>query len=113
MKRLVKRICQKWGIEFLSFPIKDVNIPKNENEFIQLAKNLASRINENQKVVMHCRMGIGRASILAAAIMINLGCDEKNVFQNISKFRKLQVPDTEEQKNWILSIAEKLKKSNP
>jgi hypothetical protein len=31
-------------------------------------------------------------------------------FEIISIYRKLKVPDTEEQKDWILSIEEKLKK---
>ena len=55
-------------------------------------------------------MGIGRASILAAAIMINLGFEGKDVFDIIGKYRELKVPDTEEQRDWILSIEENLKK---
>ena len=102
--------CKNWGIEFINFPIKDVNIPTNENEFIQLAIELANQIRENKKVVIHCRMGIGRASILAAAIMINLGFEGKDVFDIIGKYRELKVPDTEEQRDWILSVEEKLKK---
>lgn len=103
-------LCEKWGIEFINFPIKDVNIPKNEAEFIKLARLLATKISENKKVVMHCRMGIGRASILAAAVMINLGYDSKGVFKIIGEYRTLKVPDTEEQKNWICSIEEELKR---
>jgi len=105
-----ENICKKWEIEFINFPIKDVTTPKNENEFIQLAKDLANRIKENKKVVIHCRMGIGRASILTAAILIHLGYDGKDVFELIGKYRKLEVPDTMEQRDWILSIGEKLKK---
>ena len=105
-----REVCTHWGIEFFSFPIKDVNTPTNENEFIQLTNELANRIRENKKVVIHCRMGIGRASILAAAIMIKLGFEVKEVFDIIGKHRKLNVPDTEEQKDWVLSIEEQLKK---
>ena len=105
-----EKTCEKWDIEFINFPIKDVHTPKNEKAFIQLAKELANRITDNKKVVIHCRMGIGRASILAAATMINLGFEGKDIFETIGKYRKLKVPDTEEQKDWILSIEEKLKK---
>ena len=103
-------LCQKWGIEFISFPIKDRHIPKNKNEFIILSKELANRIKENKKVVVHCRMGIGRASILAAAVMIRLGFEATAIFEKIGKYRKFKVPDTDEQKNWILSLDEELKK---
>jgi protein-tyrosine phosphatase len=102
-------ICQKWGLDFIKFPIEDVNTPENETEFIRLAHDLANRIQENEKVVIHCRMGIGRSSILAASVMIILGCEGSAVFEIISQYRGLQVPDTEGQKNWILSIEEKLK----
>ncbi len=105
-----EEICKNREIEFISFPIKDVNIPKNENKFIHLANVLANKIKENKKIVIHCRMGIGRASILAAATMINLGYEAKGIFEIIGKYRKLKVPDTDEQKNWILSIEEKLKR---
>ena len=106
-----EKLCKKWEIEFRNFPIPDVNIPENEDEFIRLAKEMASRIKDNKRVVIHCRMGIGRASVLAAAIMINLGLEGKDVFETISKYRKLKVPDTDEQKNWILSIEDKLKET--
>ncbi len=101
-------ICQKHAVEFINFPIKDVTTPKNEAEFISIAQNLATQINQNRKVVIHCRMGIGRSSILAAAVMMILGCEGKDIFKTISKYRKLNVPDTEEQKYWILSIEDRL-----
>jgi len=105
-----KEICEKWGLEFINFPIQDVTTPKNEDEFIRLSKELANKIKENKKVVIHCRMGIGRSSILAAATMIILGVEANDIFDIIGKYRKLKVPDTEEQKNWILSIEGKLRK---
>ncbi|MEM6377217.1 MAG: dual specificity protein phosphatase family protein [Bacteroidota bacterium] len=101
-------ICKKWGIEFISFPIEDVHIPKKEEAFIKLAKELATLITNSQNVVIHCRMGIGRSSILAAAIMINLGFEAGNVFEIIKTYRNLKVPDTAEQTEWILSIETKL-----
>ncbi len=103
-----KEVCKKWGIEFVNFPIKDVNVPLNDFDFIRLAKELAIKVKKKQKIVIHCRMGIGRASILAAAIMIILGCKGQDVFEKIGKYRKLKVPDTEKQKDWILSIEDKL-----
>ena len=103
-----EELCNKWNIKFISFPIKDVNVPKNDNEFIRLVSKLSTQIKMNTRVVVHCRMGIGRASLLAAGIMIKLGIKGEEVFDKISQYRKLKVPDTDEQKNWILSIENKL-----
>ncbi|WP_196887983.1 dual specificity protein phosphatase family protein [Aureivirga sp. CE67] len=106
-----KELCEKNQIEFINFPIKDVSIPDNEKDFIILVKELTNQIRESKKVVIHCRMGIGRSSLLAAAIMINLGMNEKGIFDRIREYRKLEVPDTEEQKNWLLKIKNELKKN--
>lgn len=103
-----KEICKKWEIEFINFPIKDVNTPDNEKEFMLLADNLTNKISQNKKIVIHCRMGIGRTSILIAAIMIKLGYKGTGIFELIGEYRKLKVPDTKEQKDWLLSIENKL-----
>lgn len=101
-------LCKKQGIEYLNFPIKDVSTPDNKNEFIRLAVGLANRIQQNQRLIIHCRMGIGRTSVLTAAIMIKFGYEAKNIFEIIGEYRKLNVPDTQDQKDWLLSIEEKI-----
>ncbi|MEM1325755.1 MAG: dual specificity protein phosphatase family protein [Bacteroidota bacterium] len=104
--------CSQHGIEYINFPIEDVQVPKNEDKFTVLAALLADQIEHNKSVVIHCRMGIGRSSILAAAILIRLGYQGEETFEIISKHRGLAVPDTEEQRNWILSIEKELKLKN-
>lgn len=102
--------CSSYGIDFISFPIKDVTTPKNEQAFLKLVDQLAKQIQQNKKVVIHCRMGIGRSSTLAASVMIKLGSNSDAIFEMISQSRGLKVPDTQEQKNWVLSLTEKLKR---
>ena len=75
--------CEKWGVEYINFPIEDVNIPRNEDKFIAFAKNIANRIIQKDRIVIHCRMGIGRASMMAAAIMIKLGYKGTDVFLSL------------------------------
>jgi len=101
--------CKKWEIEFINFPIEDVTVPNQETPFIQLTQRILDRINQNKKVVIHCRAGIGRSSILAAAVLIKAGFKVATVFEVIATYRKSRVPDTEEQKAWIFSLKEKLK----
>ena len=55
-------------------------------------------------------MGIGRSSTLAALVMIRLRCKSDDIFTLISQSHGLTVPDTQEQKNWVLSLTEKLKR---
>lgn len=103
-----KNICQQLNITYLNFPIKDVRVPDCEDKFIALTETLANYIRNNKKVVIHCRMGIGRSSMLAAAIMLLFGYKGNGVFKIIEHHRKLAVPDTNAQRDWILKIEEKL-----
>ena len=103
-----EKICTEWGVEFMHFPIEDVSVPEREGAFIQLAKELASQLAEGKSIVVHCRMGIGRSSIMAAAILIVSGVPADGIFTLISKYRRIEVPDTEEQKEWLMSIADQL-----
>lgn len=99
-----EEFCKNKGIQFINFPIPDVNIPKDKNQFLILVDQLVYEITEGKKIVIHCRMGIGRASVLAAAIMIKLGFPREEVFDMIGKHRGLSVPDTTEQKKWTTSL---------
>ena len=66
-------LCQINNIQFINFPIKDVNVPSEKKYFIQLVNRLNEYLNDSKKIVIHCRMGIGRASVLASAILIKRG----------------------------------------
>lgn len=107
-----EELCSLYQIEFINFPIKDVSIPYEEKEFIKLTELLVDKIKKGKKIVVHCRMGIGRSSMLVASVMIKMGCKAINVFDIIKKYRKLNVPDTEEQKKWVLQLESKLTKNN-
>lgn len=102
-------LCTQSGIQFIRFPIADVTTPKNEREFIQLVEQLAQQVLAGKRIVIHCRMGIGRSSLLAASTMIKLGMDETKVFDIIRQYRRMEVPDTQEQRDWVLSLADQLK----
>lgn len=99
-----KTLCEKYDIEFISFPIQDRGVPENISDFIELITNINNRLSENKKVVVHCRMGIGRTSIVAASVLIKNGFDSGSVFDFLSKTRTLTVPDTDDQISWVKEI---------
>ncbi len=100
--------CQNYGISFINFPIPDVSTPGQEDDFVSLAKKLGQEVKNGKSVVIHCRMGIGRSSMLAAAILIHLGRKSSNIFERISTYRGLNVPDTPAQAAWIAQLVPKL-----
>jgi protein-tyrosine phosphatase len=50
---------------------------------------------------VHCRAGIGRSGIAAAAVLVSLGHEPRDVFAMVSKARGVSVPDTDEQIEWF------------
>ena len=101
-------LCEQYNIQFINFPIRDVNVPTEKENFLKLVNHLNEHLNNSKKIVIHCRMGIGRASVLASGILIKRGIKAKDVFKIIGKYRELEVPDTEEQKNWIYNLEKEL-----
>jgi protein-tyrosine phosphatase len=93
--------CEKHDIEFIHFPIQDRNVPEDEKAFIQLITTIDLKLKEGKKIVIHCRMGIGRTAVIAAGTLIKNGLKADNVFELLSNKRTLEVPDTNEQVEWI------------
>ena len=90
------------GIEFLSYPIEDRTVPVNLDSYTSFIYGLAERVLRGRGVAIHCRAGIGRSGITAAAVMVRIGFDPETVFARISDARRCSVPDTYEQTEWFI-----------
>ena len=64
---------------------------------------LAQRVAAGKTVVVHCRAGIGRSSLMAAVTLMRLepGLGADAAAQRISHARGLDVPETTAQKKWL------------
>ncbi|MEO5979518.1 MAG: dual specificity protein phosphatase family protein [Chryseolinea sp.] len=96
-----KNQCSNHGIVFISYPIKDRGVPDDEKNLNFLLDRLAMEIRKGCSIAIHCRMGIGRASIIAACLLVMDGQNVEEAFKTISNVRGLKVPDTEDQKIWL------------
>ncbi|TXH69619.1 MAG: hypothetical protein E6Q83_09380 [Thiothrix sp.] len=54
--------------------------------------------------MIHCRAGIGRTSLIAGAVLILLGLKPEAALKHLSQARGVQVPDTEEQAQWLFKL---------
>ena len=95
--------AERVGMEFLSFPITDTQVPANAGAFRSFVADVARRLDEGQHVGVHCRGSIGRATILAACTLIKLGWSATDALEAIENARGEEVPDTSEQAAWIRS----------
>jgi protein-tyrosine phosphatase len=95
-------LAEKVGIEFLSHPIPDTHVPSSSTAFHTFAAGLADRLRTGEHIGVHCRGSIGRATITAACTLIHLGWDSEVALDAVEVARGCPVPDTAEQKAWIL-----------
>jgi protein-tyrosine phosphatase len=103
--------CKDRAISFISHPIADRGVPPVLAKFGALVKDIANQIRNGKTIVVHCRAGIGRSGLFAAAVLAELGYPTKDCFAAISRARRVPVPDTSEQEEWF--FAERWRRQEP
>ena len=96
-----EELCVTKNIDYINFPIPDRDIPKLSDKVDQLIDRLTKKLNAGLSIVIHCRMGIGRSSIIAAAVLMTYRLKPNDIIKNISIVRGLKVPDTDKQIEWL------------
>jgi protein-tyrosine phosphatase len=98
-------LCIENGIEFLSFPINDRDVPPLDSSLKNFIRSLRDRVSIGKSVVIHCRAGIGRSAIIAACLMVSPSNPVERVMSSLAHARGLPVPDTDEQLEWVQEFA--------
>jgi protein-tyrosine phosphatase len=100
--------AEKAGLTFLNFPITDTTVPLNVGRFRAFVSDLAARLRRGEHIGVHCRGSIGRATVTAACALIHLGWRPADALAAVEQTRGCSVPDTEEQRAWILAYEARL-----
>ena len=103
-----KAYCAKFGVEFLSFPIADRDVPASSSALLALVRKLETDLTAGKSVAIHCRLGVGRSALLAACVLAASGQDVSEAFRNITVSRGRPVPDTARQRDWAVRFADGL-----
>lgn len=93
--------CRTYGIEYVSFPIKDRSVPASPDAVASLVDWVVSDLRRGLGVVIHCRLGIGRSGVIMACVLHALGHQPDTLFPILSSARGLPVPDTPAQADWV------------
>ena len=96
------KLAEQIGLNFISFPIPDRSTPANNLDFHRFISQLAARVRDGEAVAVHCRGCIGRSTIAIACTLIHLGWNAEAALREIEDARGCLVPDTEQQREWIL-----------
>jgi protein-tyrosine phosphatase len=100
-------VAGELGLEFISYPIPDRAVPGDVAGFRDLVRQLADDVRVGKTVGAHCFGCIGRSTVLIASLMIALGYDAEDALRRIERARGYKVPDTPEQREWILQFEPK------
>lgn len=98
-------VARQVGLEFQVLPIADFGVPELDAGTLALLQQLAATLLANRSVVIHCRMGIGRSSLVAASVLVVLGFTPAEAFARIAAARSCPVPETEAQRHWVERFA--------
>ena len=71
--RAQRAICESLNIRLVSLPIEDREVPDSTLALLEPVATLAADLRAGLTLVSHCRAGIGRSSLLAAAILCAVG----------------------------------------
>lgn len=95
-------IAAELGMRFISHPLPDHQTPVDQASFDRLIEQLAELARSGNSIGVHCWGSIGRSGIVMASLMTALGVELRHALRVIEKARGCPVPETLEQKNWLL-----------
>lgn len=92
------------GMRFVSFPIPDFGVP-DFAAYQRLTGELADEVAGGRFVLAHCFGGVGRATVIAAGVLIRLGATAADAIAGVAAARGLPVPETEPQRAILARLA--------
>jgi protein-tyrosine phosphatase len=92
---------RKKGLEFLSLPIADRQVPTSEAKLAEVLDQVNRGLSSGKNVLVHCRQGIGRSGLVAACLLVKNGMSPGAAVEKVSAARGVPVPETPEQRDWI------------
>ena len=96
-------LVDRHSMRFLSFPIPDMGLPGSIDEFARLSWQLYRQVESGTNSLIHCRGGIGRSGLLAAAVLLHEGLEVEQALAEVARKRARQVPETSEQGAWLIA----------
>jgi protein-tyrosine phosphatase len=100
-------LTQSQGLRFLSLPMQDRSVPPSWDDVSRVVEKAGDMLRHGRNVAVHCRQGIGRSGMIAAALLIGDGSTPDDALNLISKVRGLPVPETPEQREWVREFAKR------
>jgi protein-tyrosine phosphatase len=96
------------GMAFLNIPIVDMAVPPDREQFLAALSGPIARVREGGHVAVHCFASRGRSGVIAGLLLAAGGLEPEDGLERMSKARGYRVPETDEQRAWMLETAKLL-----
>jgi len=110
-RRDLKKLYQKHKMKITQFPMVDFLQP-GHGDMDQLIPDLAQKLRDGERIVVHCHAGVGRSSVVVACLVAVL--DHTDLERSIELIKaNMENNITVEQKRFIAGWIERLHESAP
>ena len=77
------------GMVWLHLPILDVNVPDHrfETTWAVAGPALQRRLDAGERILIHCRGGLGRTGLVAGRILVERGCEPEAAIRRVRAVR--------------------------
>jgi protein-tyrosine phosphatase len=95
------REAKRQGVDFVSFPIPDLQVPRSEARLTEVLAKVDNMLSAGKNVVVDCRQGIGRTGLVAACVLVRPEMSPCAAVEKVPTACGVSVPETPEQRDWV------------
>lgn len=90
-------------MEWHHLPILDVSVPDGvfEADWPMHSARLRGLLERGERILVHCRGGIGRAGMISARLLVELGAAPASALALVRKVRHPNAAETPDQERWV------------
>jgi len=100
-------LAQARGLRFVSLLVEDRGVPSSWDDASRAVEKVGEMLRQGRNVAVHCRQGIGRSGMIAAALLVRHGNTPDDALKLISEARGVPVPETPEQREWVRKFSKR------
>nr|WP_320190747.1 cyclin-dependent kinase inhibitor 3 family protein [uncultured Desulfobacter sp.] len=80
---------QRRGMTWVHLPIADYSVPDDEFEqnWLIYGKEIRHRLCRGENILIHCKGGLGRAGMIAARLLVELGTEPEKAIRMVRRVR--------------------------